>query len=370
MPTNVSELLDPEVLTGMYQQREGIKPTPLTDTFFVNPETALADTWEFFYDPADDQAAPLNHPGAEARIVQIGDGAERRMSLFTVFNKTPFGPDVLHALREHDSRQLQKKGLAEINRIMAKFTERHRTLKELIIARVLTDGLVYYDGLGRVLSSSSGAAGTADFGVPAGNKGTLGGVIGESELFDNPSADIPAVLSTIDEAAEAASVPIPTDVWVHRSNIPGLQNNLKYQTWAVRNPSHADAVLNGGIVENLWGKTWHFLGHRYDDPVTGTSTPYIPTTKAIFTPPPNSNVFRAVNGVTEVPDSTGIFGSIQEALNAVAEMIGQFAYAKLVDDPIKLMAYIGDKFLFALNEPQAIWQATAFGYEAPTTTAA
>lgn len=370
MPTNVRELLDPLVLTESYRQREGIKPTPLTDMFFVNPETALADTWEFFYDPADDQAAPLNHPGAEARIVQIGDGQERRMSLFTVFNKTHFADDVMHALREHGSRTLQQKGRSEISRIMGKFVERHRTLKELIIARVLTDGVVYYDGQGRVLSSSSGAAGTADFGVPAGNKGTIGGLIGESELFDNPSADIPEILSAIDESAEAASVPIPTDVWVHRSNIPGLTNNLKYQTWAVRNPAHADAVLNGGIVENLWGKTWHFVGHRYDDPITGSSTPYIPTTKAILTPPPNSNVFRAVNGVTNVPSDIGISSSWEEALNSVQEMVGQYAYAKLVDDPIKLIAYVGDKFLFALNEPQAIWQATAFGYVAPTTTEA
>lgn len=370
MPTNVRELLDPLALTESYRQREGVKITPLTDAFFVNPETADADTFEFFYDPADDETAPLNHPGAEARIVEIGDGDTRRMTLFTVFNKTPFHNDVMHALREHDSRALQQKGRAEINRIMGKFVERHRALKELVIAKVLTEGVVHYDGQGRVLESASGAAHTADFGVPAGNKGTLGGLIGESELFDNPAADIPAVLSAIDESAEANSLPAPTDVWVHRSNIPGLQNNLKYQTWAVRNPAHAERVLNGEIVENLWNRTWHFWGHRYKPAGGGALVPYLPTNKAILTPPPASNIFRRANGVTLVPSEIGISGSWEEALNAVQEMVGMFAYAKLVDDPIKLLAYIGDKFIFGLNEPAAIWQATAFGYEAPTTTAA
>lgn len=367
MPTNVGELILPDNLTSAYRQREGTRPTPLTDAFFVNPGVCPTDTCEFFYDPADDGVAPLNHPGAEARIVTIGDGETRTMSLFTVFNKIAFSDDVMHALSEPDSRQLQRKGQREMDRTMGKFVERHRALKELIIARVLTDGVVHYDGQGRILSSSSGAAASASFGVPAGNQGTIGGLIGDDELFDNPSADIPEVLSAIDEAAEAASMPIPTDVWCHRSNIPGLQNNTKYQTWAVRNPAHAERVLSGGIIEELWGKTWHFVGHRYNDPVTGVSTPFIPTTKAILTPPANSNVFRRENGITNVPGDINVKATWQEALANLKEMVGQYAYAKLIDDPIKLLAYLGDKFVFGLNEPQAIYQATAFGYTPPTT---
>jgi len=312
------------------------------------------------YDPADSKPAPGNVPGASARVITLGAARERIFNMFCVFNATDFDANVLKALREPESYQLQSMGRTEVTRVMNKFKNRHRLFKELVLAKVLTKGVVYMDNAGTILESSSGATTTCEFEVAAGHKDSLGGLI--TGMFSTAGTDIAAIIESIDDAAASANVPPPTDIWINKLNLESLRNNDYFADWATHNEAASTQVLRGGMIENLWGKTWHFVGTKYQSS-DGTMKPYIPLTgsgSAVFTPPPGGDWVKASNGLTCVPKSIEIKKSVDEVIGQIDTVYGEFMYAKLIDDPVKMIAYMGDKFGFNFNEPDAIWQADAF----------
>lgn len=359
MDGSIRQILDPRVLTASYEQMPGSVPTPLSDYWFTNPENIDGDTFRSMYDPADITPAPGNLVGSEARVITMGNASEKVFNMFFTFNKTRFGEDSLNALREPDSYTLQNKGKSEVTRIMNKFVNRQRRFKELVLAKILTAGAVYMNEAGTILESSSGATVSATFQVAATHQGSLNSLI--TAMFSLPGTDIPTILETIDDAAAAANVPPPTDVWVNKKNLTHLRNNNAFKLWAKQNDVVTSTVLKGGMIEDLWGKTWHF-SNGYYTAADGTNKPYIPITgqgSLVLTPPPGPWC-KASQGSSLVPKSIEIKASVDELLNNFDVVYGPFAYAKLLDDPVSLLAYIGDKFGFNFNEPNAIWQADAF----------
>lgn len=357
MDESIRELLDPDILTEAYVQRADDAPTPLTDAFFVNPEALEDESFRMFYDPADTTPAPMNISGAEAHAITVGSAVERLGTLFTIFNKTPFRGSVLTALREPDSRTLQNLGRSEVNRVYGKFVGRHRTAKELVISKILTAGVVYLNARGEVLESSSGAVQTCDFGVAATHKTNLNGLI--SALWSTATTDIQTQLENIVDAARQAQVPVPTDIWLHRLSLASLRNNDYFADWATMNKDYSDKILRGEVITDLFGFNWHFIDTYYTAQ-DGSLKPFIPTTKAILTPPPGDPWIRAATGPTVLPKMVGKVDSLDQALSNLTVVQGPFAYAKLLDDPVQVMAYAGDKYGLNFAEPNAIWQATAF----------
>lgn len=357
MDASVRELLDPHVMREAYSQVANDKPTPLTDTFFANPENVDDDEFTFFYDPADEVPAPLNVPGGEAKVVTVGSAKERQMTCFTIFNVQEFKSEVYKALRDPNSTELQNMGRTEIGRLAKKFAARHRLTKELIIAKALADGVVYINGDGMVLESSSGAKVTCDFEVPANNKGTANGL--NPALWSVESTDIAAVLEAISEQAASDIVPRPTDIWLPYSAMAYLRNNDQFVEWASKNQDYTSKVLRGEAILDLWGFNWHFLMDYYTA-ADGTRKRLLPKTKAILTPPPGDGWKACVNGPTIVPSVDGVAASIDEAIGRQNIVHGPFSYAKLSDNPVRMSNFAGDKFGFGFNEPGAVWQLTAF----------
>ena len=355
---SVKKHLNPHVMREAYSQVAIDKPTPFTDTFFNAPENVEDDEFTFFYDPADEVPAPVNVPGGEARVVTVGASVERKMTCFTVFNVQEFKSDVMKALRDPSSFELQNMGRKEIARLTAKFAGRHRLIKEVIIAKALADGVVYFNAKGQILESSSGAEITADFEVPANNQGTANGL--NPDLWSETDTDIPAVLEAISEQAASDIVPRPTEIWVPYSALQYLRNNDRFIEWAAKNPDYSSRILRGEPIIDLWGFNWHFVMDYYTSPVDGSRKPLVPATKAILTPPPGESWYAQVNGPTIVPAMDGIAGSIEEAINRQNLVYGPFSYAKLIDNPVRISNFAGDKFGFGFNEVGAVWQLTAF----------
>lgn len=351
------KLLDPRILTASYAQRDGARSYMLTDFYFVNPRSIEGHEYELIYYPAMMEPAPGNLPGAEARVLTPGGGTTRKAALFTNFNKVLLPGEALNALREPDSLTLQKQGAETVSRIYDDFGERHNIFKELVIAKTLTTGVVFLNNAGQVLESSSGATITADFGVPADHKGNLDGMI--SALWSTSNTKIADQVDAIRDAAEEANVEPPTDIWLHPNTKAHLRNNTQFSEWAKYNNVATDAVLRGDIIENLWGLNWHFYGGKYQA-VDGTMKNYIPTTVGILTPPPNRPWLRATQGSTLVPSQIGVMPDWQDALRSTTRFYGKYSYARLVDDPMALYLYMGDKFGLHFADPAAIWMPTLF----------
>ena len=82
MDESIRQILDPQVLTAAYSQRPNMRPTVLTDFFYTNPEPIDGDSYELFFDPAENKPAPFNQRGAEARILQASPAEQRFATLF------------------------------------------------------------------------------------------------------------------------------------------------------------------------------------------------------------------------------------------------------------------------------------------------
>lgn len=360
MDGSIRQILDPRVLTASYAQMPGTVPTPLSDFWFVNPEDIDGDTFRSMYDPADVTPAPGNLVGSEARVITMGNAREKVFNMFFTFNKTSFGEETLNALREPDAYTLQNKGRTEVTRVMNKFVNRQRRFKELVLAKILTQGAVYMNAAGVILESSSGAESSATFEVDATHQGNLDGLL--TGLFNVAGTDIPSILESIDDAAATANVPPPTDVWINKLNLQSLRNNNAFKLWAKYNNVATDQVLKGSMIEGLWGRNWHFIGTKYQG-ADGSMKPYIPLTgqgSLVLTPPPGEAWVKTSQGSSLVPKNLNVGQNVDEILNNFDVVYGPFAYAKLLDDPVRLLGYIGDKFGFNFNEPNAIWQATGF----------
>jgi hypothetical protein len=358
----MKQLLDPRVMTSAYQQAPANVPTPLTDVFFTNPEPIDDEQFIGFYDPADRKPAPANKVGAQARIIAVGKGKNRVFNMVYSFNQTTFEMDVYKALRNPDSEELQNRGRREIARVMAKFQNRQTLFKEVWLAKVLTQGVVYLNGAGEILESSSGAVDTADFEMPANNKGNLNGLI--ADLWSVAGADIPSQLENVVDVSASAHVPKPTDIWLHRKNLKNLRNNNAFKFWAQFNQELSRDVISGRVSEiaNLWGFTWHFIDDYYEAQ-DGTSKPIIPLTgqgSVVITPPPAGNWRSAANGLTLVPRELNVKPDVEALIDSLESVYGRFYYASIQDNPVRIMANIGDHFAFNFNEPASIYAGTAF----------
>ncbi len=112
----------------------------------------------------------------------------------------------------------------------------------------------------------------------------------------------------------------------------------------------------------MWGKTWHFVSGYYTA-ADGSNKPLIPTTgqgSLVFTPPANQPWLKATKGATVLPKTLDLLDTADAGLAQLSLAFGPFMYAKLKDDPVELLAYIGDKWGLNFNEPDAIWQGTGF----------
>jgi len=362
MDGSVRQILDPRILSAAYAQIPNDTPMPLTEAWFdpFDKEPIDDDSFRVMYDPADMTPAPGNIIGSEARIITVGNAKEKIYNFAYSFNSTNFEENVMRALREPASYQLQNMGRTEVTRIMNKFRNRQRRFKELWIAKLITQGTVYMNNAGQILESSTNATQTATFEMQASNQGNLGGLM--TGLLSNPSTDIPSIIETIDDTAVGLNVPATTDVWVNKLNLQYLRNNNSFKYWAQYNKEASDQVLRGGIINDLWGKTWHFIGTKYTAS-DGTTKPYIPQTGTgsfVLTPPPGLPWMKVAEGASLLPKDVNIVTDVDEALANIVKTYGPFAYAKLEHNPLRMMAFMGDKFGLFFNDPNAVWQATGF----------
>lgn len=353
---SLKELLHPDILTDAYSRQANPRPFPITETFYTNPENMDDDEFRLFFDPEEQQPVPGNVFGAPAKVIQLAEASERVATLFYAYNKIQMKGTVLNAIREPNSQALQQMGKTEVARQMNKFRVRHQIYKEVVLGQVLGQGKVYFDGFYNPLPSSSGAKLTVDMGVDATHKTDLDGLV--TALFSETDTDIQAILDSIRNQAENEGVEEPTEIYCNAWNKQYLRNNESFISWAQASNQDAAAVLRGGIIEDLWGWNWHFIGGKWKDG-SGNKNATFPIQSALICPAPGPWL-KATAGKSILPTSLDIKADPDEALASAVDKYGPFSFAKLDFDPASLNMYMGDKFGLHFADPGAVWIADAF----------
>jgi len=367
--TSMRELLAMPHLLGSYTSRAQPRQFMLTEAFYTNPEPVPGDDYDLIHWPQMQEPVPGNVPSSEARILAVGDGTRRRVSLFYTFNKATLPGVVLEALSADSQPTLNRMASEAIGKIQTDFGLRHQIFKECVIGQIFSFGRVNMDGQGNMLvpsvdattgavTDASGTILSCDMEMEDDHRGNLDGIIAAS--WATAGTKIADHLDAIKIAAEEAGTEEPTEIWVHPINKKHLRNNTQFETWAKENQVNADAVLRGNMIEDLWGFNWHFYGGTYKLPNSTTKVPYLNKKVAAVCPAGGNPWISATAGVNRVPSSIDIATSLDEAIGNLVEVPGQFSFARVSFDPACAFMYMGDKFGLHLGDPNALWLASAF----------
>jgi hypothetical protein len=355
----LEELLHPRVVTTLYREESTrFFSNPLVDFYSAQIKDYTGERFEFAYREAMKQPAPANVRGQPARLLQPSGATERRVYMLHAFNEVGLSMDALQMIRRPNDQTLQEKGREEIVRQMEDFGARHHIFRAVCLAKTLSAGEIHFGADGQVLESSSNAAYSVDFGVPASHKGGLDSGGGDliDVPWDDPTAKILDQLDAVRIEAEEQNAEEPRHVWLHHSAKRWLRDNEQIKSYVAGSPEAVDRVLRGTMIEDLNGWTWHFFSGTYQA-ADGATLPYIPRNQAILTPDVGPWL-RAANGSELITSFEGIRSSVDGALEEVTEVFGDFAYVKLVDNPTKLVLRMGVNFVYAFANPNAVWMPT------------
>lgn len=366
-------LLDYRALTSMYLAVPSIQDYFFTKEFFdgLAPRDIDSDAVELISVSATTQPGPGNLRGQPARRITPKGGTKRIFQAFRYFTEMELDGDALKALREPDSFGLQEKGRQVVELQQEEQAIRHRLFKEVCLANILTTGRVEFDANGNILTpsvnsstgaitSATGAAVAADFGVDNSHRGalTLSGTSIITALWSTAGTVISLQLDNLVRRAGTLGVPRPKHIYVNAVKKSLLRANTEFNDWAKYNSRRVDEVLIGDGIDGLWGFNWHFVDGTWTD-ASGTTRDLIPQTSAIIMP--EKGAWLRAHRVSElVPRDMMLAQTPTELLNQLEKVYGEFSYACLSHNPVKLLAYYGDNFALNYADPNAIWQPTVF----------
>lgn len=364
----MQSVLTPQFLSEQYTKVASLSlQNPMLD-FYSKPQNYDGDEIEFAVFDDDREAAPINPRGAPARTLDARSATKKKFVPIHAFNEIVIPQASVEYLRQADNPMIQDRGLQEIQRQMELFGRRHRALRSVVLSKALAGGIVYFSGDGQVLESSSGATLTVDLGVGSTHKTQLahasnGGsdIIGTA--WDNAAASILTDLEQIRAAAEYDKVATPRHVWMHGSAKSWILSNTEIKAFVqYQNPQAANFlnVLGGGgdtLVIGDW--TFHFYNGTYIGADGSTVRPLIPITGAIITPDVNDGTwFRQYETSETIPTMEGIVSGYDQLPSMTTKVFGDFAYLKLIDNPVKTVMRMGMNFFYGFADANAVWFPT------------
>jgi hypothetical protein len=359
-------ILTPQFLTESYTK---ISSASLRNPFFEFYDAAPkrnedGDILEIVTYGDDRKPAPTNARGASARTLDTKGASKAYFSPIHMYNEVTLPMAAVENLRQADNPAKQEKGAEEIRRQFDLFGRRHRITKAAALAKLLGDGVAYFDVNGQLLENSTGAATTVDLGVAASHKtqlnhSSLGSNI-VNTTWSNAGANILQDLEQIREAAEYDQAPMPKHVWLHTVAKAWIRANTDLKTYAILNSPQAEQFFNGLPADTLQVGDWtfHFYNGTYEDSA-GNIVPFVSKTKAIITPDVNDGTwFRSIAGSEVIATGEGISNSIDQALAQTTTVYGDFSYLAVKHNPLKVSLFMGSNFLYAFADPNAVWMPT------------
>lgn len=237
------------------------------------------------------------------------------------------------------------------------FLERFINLRKASVQSVLATGTLSYDSDYNLLPSSAGASNSIDFGVPAGNKGDISGIISAS--WATASTDIPKqVLEIITKSRQDAGFPVTTALYGKNILKYLATNDSVANQWAGASASFNDSILTNAIPSGLLGiRDWMYFGDAFYEDASGTNQSWIGDDDIIFLPDVSKAWWEIGQGTTPVASSYEPKQSEQEAIDSINLIRGAYGYAYINRGDMAIKFAQGDCFLPILKNANVVFQA-------------
>jgi len=357
-------------LTGSIQANVPDLPRVLPDGFYKGKKNVERDAGRYTRFTSNRTTSRTTVYGAPATTTNLLGVGEKDVKLIHSYESISMDPLILQALRNYTNYDLQSRGKDEVARQVAEFRRRFRNLRNTVMTSAVTTGKVYTDKDGNLLSSSSGAVVTVDFGVPAGQAGdaTIATYLaaqgsGPSGNWTSNTTDIPTQLLSMKQLAQFQHGYEP-EIIIYGKNIPGyLAHNDYMQPYLAREPEgfRPNWVTDGDIAPtyDLFGYRWYSGMRAFWKDQNGVTRQIIGDNAIIFLPGPSSDWWENLEGSFLVPKTFQPLGDLSAANDSFDQVYGQFAYALATGNPPGIQMYMGDTFLPVIKIPEVVYSLTA-----------
>lgn len=325
---SINDVLAFAPLTEAVQTVKGGLPRVLPDAFWSLTEDVpgtKARLIEFNGQRQTARVSPANSPPRPRGKLTLGDKA---LVLLSATEEMEFDEELCNIFQDWESYSPQQDWAM---RNVAYQGEGFRTLFEnLETAAVLlsvANTVIYFDGEGNLLPSSSGAKLTVDQGVPAANKGQLGGLLTGS--FADSAFDIPSFLTQKLKPRSLGDTNYPLEVAVYGGNIPGYMKNNQFVKgiWDFQSEYANYYSETGRIKKGFMGFDWVPASEAYFVDSAGTAQFVFPADQITFMPALTKATYTFYRGSKKVPTQFGPLPTGEAALKSFSEVFGRGRYA-------------------------------------------
>jgi hypothetical protein len=352
-------------LTETLKATSSAVPNPFPDEFFtVNPKNRfMGDVAEMVRITGERRTAQLAKRGAPATRRNLRDVGSQDVRMLMVYETITIDPIQLQNLRSFES-YTQDKGIDWLSYQMDEAAHRVKNTEVISVATTLLNGAIYFDGLGNLLPSSSGAVETYSFNVPANNQNQLNGIISAS--WANHSTDIPNQIRALRQQA-TQTTGIMFNKVLYGKNVPSyITQNDFCQPYLARMGDMRDKFLHTGEIPNglfdlEWSPVYTTFYERSDPANIGTNQLIWNDDACVFVPEVNQadkmSWYAMYQGSFSVPRSIEVKATGMAALENFEIVYGPFAYAGTKIDPPSVNIFYGSIWLGGIRNPGAIWQS-------------
>jgi len=360
MAKRIQDILAPANMVGVIQGVKPGIPNPWDPAFMTNVAPTIGDDGTYVkVDAARDTARLVAYGGASLR--KMPKGCSRvGVKLIHTFEHIFHNPNLIDRLTSAQGG-MQEIASQEVDRQTAEFKAGFDNLRIAAVGMALAKGVIYFDGAGNLLESSSGAMVSVDFGIPAGNKNQLN-VLGAGDIITaswaTAGTDIVGQLSALKIAA-LKKTGYPLTTIYYGEAIPGyLAANTSIKALLQGNVAFAQSFLGNEIPDGLCGFKWRKAGQGFYVDQNGDVREIVASDAAIFTPDVDRSWYEMLEGTYRVPTNFGSAVADPVAAMANTTMVrGPFSYCILESDPPAIKHLAGDTFLPVIKVPGAIFIA-------------
>jgi hypothetical protein len=349
-------------LTGVINSVQGGVPTDVLPPRLFQPTGApvQGDTGTYFRRTQTRKTARQAAYGSKAREREMQGTTEVPVKLIHSVESQVHKPATLMNLMSPEGVK-QRMGEDEVAYQTGEFARLFGNLRTASVFSALSLGLIYFDGAGNLLPSSTGAVVSVDFSVPAGNKDQLdwdgnGAIIGAS--WGTAGTSIIGDLEALQYAARALTG-LPLRHAIYGANIPGyLLGNTQMKELFSRAAETRAAFIRGAIPNGILDLTWWPGSQAFYQDNDGTNRQFVGGDTVIFLPEITSDWWMFKLGTYPVPRGVGqVTENPLQMVSQLEAMPGMFSYTTVGVNPVSIEQIAGDTFLPIITNPNAIFIA-------------
>ena len=332
-------------------------PQPLPESFMKEGTKFPGISGKYRRTTGERRTVPLSKWGSPSRKLNLRDMGEVDVRLLHTFNNHTFDALLFSNLQKLESYELDM-AFDEVKRQTEEAARRYANTRTAATLMVLNNGILYWDGDGDLLPSSSGSTESHSFQMNANNQNQLNSIITASWALTN--TDIPLQLRNLKQRAWQLTG-FPLKYAFYGVNVPSYMSQNNYVLdYLSRNPAMNAKYLesdHGEIPNGLFGLQWVPCYESFYEDADGTNQEIWGDDEVVFTPEPDDTWWEILQGGFRIPTTLGPTSDAVSAIQSTKLVHGTFAYAGITMDPPQILHYHGDTFLPSLKNPDVIYQA-------------